>query len=269
MTANFQPIVVTRPWAALIALALLVIPTVTLHRGLARRSPDTGDPALTRRRRGLAGLVIGKDGRASTSRFGVILWTFAVFYAAAFLLLFGRSLKCDSDEYKDRPRCAAAHEIRAKVTDNFLNRDLQPAYFVVLGFPVGAALAARAITGGRVQENKAYKRPIIDGRGSLAKAARELTGDDDGAADLLDAQYLAFNLLTMIYFLVELLVHPLKGLPDLPPTLLALSGVAAGAYTTNKALTEADDSDDDRSRAGTKAASRRPRVGAAQKAARA
>ncbi|MDQ1536232.1 MAG: hypothetical protein QOE58_625 [Actinomycetota bacterium] len=43
-------------------------------------------------------------------------------------------------------------------------------------------------------------------------------------------------MLSLVFFLVEFLTHPAHGLPDLPPTLIALSGFAAAGYTTKKGL---------------------------------
>ncbi len=70
----------------------------------------------------------------------------------------------------------------------------------------------------------------------VARAAAEIVTNDQGDADLIDFQYFGFTLLTLTYFGVQLLGHPALGLPNLPPTLLALSGVAVVTYTTKKAL---------------------------------
>jgi hypothetical protein len=221
------------------------VPTGALHLRLAKTAPPPKDDPALSRRRGLAGLIIGKDGRASTSRFGVVLWTFAVFYALAFMLVLGRSSNCDDAKYRDGPRCTAAHDDRARLSDSFTNRDVQPAYLVLLGFPVAAAVAAQAITGARKRADPDAKPSIEEDRRGILQATRELTGDDDGSTNLLESQYLAFNVLTMVYFLVEFLGRPVGGLPDLPPTLLTLAGVSASAYTTNKALADLPANDDE------------------------
>jgi hypothetical protein len=70
----------------------------------------------------------------------------------------------------------------------------------------------------------------------VGRAAAEIMTNDQGDTDLIDFQYFGFTLLTLAYFGVQLLGHPNLGLPNLPPTLLALSGVAAATYTTKKAL---------------------------------
>jgi hypothetical protein len=54
--------------------------------------------------------------------------------------------------------------------------------------------------------------------------------------DVLDFQYVAFNLLTLVYFFVRFASDFEQGLPKIPATLLALSGVSVSAYTTKKAL---------------------------------
>lgn len=72
----------------------------------------------------------------------------------------------------------------------------------------------------------------------------EVVSNDEGQTDLMDFQYFAFNLLALGFFLFEFVPDPSGGLPDLPPTLLALTGLATASYTTKKGLeTAAADGD--------------------------
>ncbi len=64
----------------------------------------------------------------------------------------------------------------------------------------------------------------------------EVVTDDRGTNDVLDFQYTAFNLLALVYFFVQFFSNLTDGLPDIPATLLALSGVSVTAYGTKKAL---------------------------------
>jgi hypothetical protein len=235
---------VNRPLAALFALVIIAGPLL-LARVFIGAKPPADAPPQAQRRRGLGGLVIGTDGRASTSKVQAVLWTFAVFFAIAFMLVWGRSLGCDKASNSKSAVCVEASKARGAF-NVFVDRGLQAEYFVLMGFPIGVAVAAKAITQAQVDElmkidpakAAAAKPPIApeDAKGGLRQSLQEISSNDVGEFDLLDFQYFAFNLLTLTFFFVQFLTHPVGGLPDLPPTLIALSGVAAASYTTKKAL---------------------------------
>ena len=231
MTAH--AFVINRPLAAVLALAAIAAPFLFVKLFVVNSPAQQSDP-LKRRRSGLGALVIGSDGRASTSKLQAVLWTFAVFFAIVFMMLWGRSAGCGMST---GPRCQSAHNARAAF-DRFVNRDLQPEYFVLLGFPLTAAVAAKAITTAKVENGTMVKEPLRpdEGDGGFAQALREIISNDAGETDLLDAQYFAFNLLTLAFFFTQFLTQPAAGLPDLPATLIALSGLSAAGYTTKKAL---------------------------------
>jgi hypothetical protein len=62
----------------------------------------------------------------------------------------------------------------------------------------------------------------------------QLISDDDGKTDLIDFQYLCFNLVALAYFLLKFVPNPGLGLPALPPTLLVLTSTAAAGYVATK-----------------------------------
>ena len=225
--------VVNRPLAVLFSLVVLAVPALVLH-ATARPTRRSIADVRARRRAGLGALVIGADGRASTSKVQAVLWTFAVMFAIVFLLFWGRSAGCGDST---GARCRAAHTARAAFS-NFVNRGLQPEYYVLLGFPVTAAIAAKAITTAKIADKTLVKDPLRpeEGQGGFLQAVREVVNNDIGEADLLDTQYFAFNLLTLGFFFAQFLTNPAAGLPDLPATLIALSGLSAAGYTTKKAL---------------------------------
>jgi hypothetical protein len=230
--------VIGRTWAALIALGAIVVP-LWLVRQMVTVPSSPGDNLAQRRRRRLGALVIGTDGRASTSKMQAVLWTFAVLYAIAFMLLWGRSLGCGDAARKAQAICQAASGARAVFTD-FVNRGLQPEYFVLLGFPVGAAVAAKAIKSAQVSEiADPHQDDLTSGDGGVAQSVREIISNDDNETDLLDFQYFVFNLVTLAFFFSSFLTSPSGGLPDLPPTLIALSGLSASAYVAKKGLVAA------------------------------
>jgi hypothetical protein len=223
--------VVTKPFAAGVALISILVP-VLLLRALAATPRADEAPAAARRRQGLGALVIGSDGRASTSKVQVVLWTFAVFFAIAFLMVWGRSYGCGDAQARALPRCVSAAEARVAF-GNFVGRDLQLEYFVLLGMPVTAAVAAKAIAS--AQGPKPALAPE-EGDGGFLQSLREIVSNDAGETDLLDFQYFAFNVLTLVFFFTQFLNRPAAGLPDLPPTLIALSGLSSASYVTKKAL---------------------------------
>jgi hypothetical protein len=112
-----------------------------------------------------------------------------------------------------------------------------------LGLPTAAAVAAKAITttkvaAARSQGLAAAKTPAPDANLGLGDRVAELVSDDGGDTDLGDLQYQLFSLLTMAWFLITFLPHPLSpsGLPNLPASLIGLTGVSTAGYVTKKAL---------------------------------
>jgi hypothetical protein len=182
------------------------------------------------RRAGLKSLVVGADGRASTSKVGAAAWTYAILFALAFMLVLGRKLNLDSQAQKDFANLKNGF-------DAFINAGFQPEYLALLGFPIGAAVTAKALTTNKVIQGTLDKSA---GQSTGVPAGlAELVSNDSGQTDLLDFQYIAFNVFTLIYFLVSLATitasHPGSGLPQIPATLLALSGVSATGYLFKKA----------------------------------
>lgn len=78
--------------AGVIAVAALAI--LLIGAQLLIVTQPAAATAVKKRRRGVKALVIGTDGRASTSKLQALLWTFAVLFAFIFLLAWGRSLGC-------------------------------------------------------------------------------------------------------------------------------------------------------------------------------
>lgn len=242
-------VVISRGWAALLAFAtlglLLLIAHVLIVSGKpgesgaeSKNSGGQGKDKIAKRRRGVKALVVGSDERASTSKVQAVLWTFAVFFAFVFLLIWGRSFGCSESGLtpEEVAACNRAADHRTSFSE-IVSRELQADYYVLLGFPLGAAVAAKALTTAKVTTGTLTKTSY-QGNPGVAQGLREVVSNDAGETDLLDFQYFAFNLLTLAFFLTEFLTDPAQGLPDLPATLIALSGLSAAAYTTKKALQE-------------------------------
>jgi hypothetical protein len=252
-------VVIGRAGALLIAFAAIVVLLIAVHilivsaqkelkpkTEASSQAPNRQDVAtetkestviVAERRRGVKALVIGADGRASTSKVQAVLWTFAIWFAFVFLLVWGRSLGCGEDDLsaEDRQACAAAAKDRTTFTD-VAGGELQADYYVLLGFPLGVAIASKALTTSKVTAGTVTKPPVTEGVEGVPQGLRETISNDRGETDLVDFQYFAFNLLTLAFFWIEFLTKPDQGLPELPATLIGLAGLSAAAYTTRKAL---------------------------------
>jgi len=186
--------------------------------------------AVRARRSGLKSLVIGADGRASTSKLQAVMWTYALLLVFFYMLFLNRTLWHGA--------ATPALPSPSGVFDKFVHGPLQPEYFALLGLPVAAAVVAKALTTGKAASGQLTKS-ASESRGVGAGIA-EIVSNDTGQADLIDIQYFAFNVVALLYFFVQFATvtaaDPGKGLPTIPPTLLALAGVSTTSYLVKKAL---------------------------------
>jgi hypothetical protein len=153
----------------------------------------------------------GEDGRRSTSKLTAFVWVVAVAAAAAFLL----------------SKVALQSDVTLKSTGL---QDLNEQYLVLMGAPLFGLMASKGIVQAKVRTGSLQKPPpAVAGytEGGFAL-------DDKGNVDLLDLQYLLFNAVLLAYFALMVLVRTM--IPDLPPTLVGLSGVAAAAYVAGKVV---------------------------------
>ena len=230
-------------WTALLVVAALaILAQVILLWYQARLLSAAGDapdqPTLAFRRRGLKAAVMGQDGRASTSKTQVVLWTGALVWALVDLLLLARAYPGGS------------------LFLNAVKTNWHPEYLVLLGLPVAAATTAKAVVAGAnsgqgpaasdppssiakiasgLNGNRVYVRdPISAGVWGFLRGVAELfTGDDDAVA-WADLQYVVFTMITLVYFASQFLAQPAAGLPQVPAALLTLMGVSATGYAANK-----------------------------------
>jgi hypothetical protein len=70
-------------------------------------------------------------------------------------------------------------------------------------------------------------------KGFIAGVAELITADDRTVA-WADMQYVVFTLITLVFFVVQILAQPGQGLPPVPAALLTLMGVSASGYTASK-----------------------------------
>jgi hypothetical protein len=201
------PVAAGHVWvaAAVAVVALLLLTLVLCGFSLAR----------------VGRLFIGKDLRASTSKTQAAAWTFAICFALL-VLLAGHLLYDDFDPG----------------WRTFLDQGLNSDYLWLLGIPAAGLVGAKTITETKVAADPAAKQAKpATADDSLATRLAELSGDDSGQPAIADLQYLVFNVITLLYFLSAFLEHPERGLPTLPDSLIALTGVSAAAYLGTKAAT--------------------------------
>ena len=165
-------------------------------------------------------LLIGTDGRLSTSKTVAGAWTMLL--AAALLAYVLAKL---------------FHHPQA--FSRLVHSGLAGQYGLLIGGPLGAAIAAKGIVGAQVARNSGAKRPTH--KTDKHKKPRDrnpllLVQNDDGDAELGAFQYVLFNFVAMVFFVGTAIEHPLGGLPTIPDVLLGLTSVSAAGYVTKKAL---------------------------------
>lgn len=228
-----------RQAAAWAALLTMVAVGVALHALLLFAQPPAPDPRVAAdqadtqrfRQRGLKAAVVGSDGRVSTSRTQICLWTGALITAFVYLLLLARSLPGGT------------------LFTHAMTSGWRPEYLVLLGLPAAAATVAQAAVSrsngglGPVAANtvaaggRAYVRgPVAAGQVGVLLGLTELVTGDDGTVAWTDLQYVLFTAIALVNFVAQLIGNPAAGLPAVPAALLTLMGVSAATYTTSKVL---------------------------------
>jgi hypothetical protein len=155
------------------------------------------------------GLLVGTDNRVSTSKTTAALWTIIlIYFIASMALIFGRQ----QDKYR------------------LLIQSISPLYLVLLGGPFAAAVLAKGIVSSAVANQQTQK-------GQGTPTLGDVFSDDDGNTDLIDTQYIAFNILVAAIVVFQFASHPGFGAPVIPNFLAALTGTSAVAYIVNKAVT--------------------------------
>ena len=199
-------------WSYIWAVVVLALPSV----GLALVNWRDDDAP---KRRWLLGLVQGADNRWSTSKTAIVLWTYALWWALLAVLIHTHG-------------------------SGFADQTLKSQYLLLLGIPTTTAVAARSTQKGRKLTAKPHheidpqteKSALPEPTDEFVTGVGQLFSDDSGQPDLLDSQYFGFTLVLLLWFVSAFMSHPAAGLPVLPQTLVALSGVSAAGYAAKKAL---------------------------------
>jgi hypothetical protein len=216
------------PWVHLLALGLLVafigglklLQAWARHQAERRRNGQQAEHLVQARtpEPPPAGLVMGADGRLSTSKLQLVLWTGAIAFVFVSLLLQGRTNLPGLPEH----------------------------YLLLLGIPAAGMIGAKALTVHGLVTGKVDKPdqlPPSDDTLAAKGATRiaEAVSDDTGHLALPDTQFLLLNLVALGFFLVAFFnlpapsdPHAQQELPEVPGALLALTGTATLAYLANK-----------------------------------
>lgn len=169
---------------------------------------------------GLWSPLLGKDQRLSTSKIQLALWTVLIGFLLAYFV--ARSwLNNEPDLFEGRSPGVLAGGTEATAWDDYL---------LLLGGPFAALVAAKGIVSAKVEGGIVQKTVADEGTANLKQA---LTADG-GNPDLVDAQYLIFNLVAFAYVIIG--VAESNALPTIPGVLLALTGSSAATYVLNKAV---------------------------------
>jgi hypothetical protein len=152
-------------------------------------------------------LLIGADGRLSTSKTIMFAWTVVIAYVIVALLFITPT------DWKD----ALTH--------------LDGTYFALLGGPYAAAFIAKVSVSTRVANGTLQKS-----RGDGTPRLSDLYGDGSQQTDLFDVQYVVFNLIAMGFVLSAFARATLSGFPEIPEQLIFLTGGPAAIYGMNKII---------------------------------
>jgi formate-dependent nitrite reductase membrane component NrfD len=127
-------------------------------------------------------VILGEDGRTSTSKTFVLIWTLLVGWALVSFLVAGEFLPA-REALADLQRSWQA----------FLKSGLDGNYVVLLGIPAGAAIAAKAIVQQKVDSGAMPVVPLKDNEMRLSSRFTQLFSSDDGTTDIGDFQYVIFQ----------------------------------------------------------------------------
>lgn len=150
---------------------------------------------------GLRTIFLGKDGRLSTGAVQSAMWTIALAFGLSMLAL-------------------------EESENSFKELDIN--YMILLGGPFAAAGIARVSTARKVEEGAIQKTD------ATSTSLGDVVSDDNGNTDLVDLQFLVFNFIVLIVYVVGLIGDSTE-LPNLETGLVGLTSLAAITYAGTKA----------------------------------
>lgn len=215
------------PWAALVVASGGMLLLIVVFDVVARSASPPNRKAY-----GWVNVVLGADGRISTSKTQIWLWTFGI--GAALLYLSGIvifRIGHDADVFT-----------KTGWTD----------YLVLLGGPFAAGVLAQFTVTTKLDSGTLQKAPTVAAAAAGAAVAPagtpkalDVIANDAGELDLVDSQYFIFNLVAFIYvaglFVSQIIDKQVTdigvkyALPSVPSVLLGLTSISAATYVANKA----------------------------------
>jgi hypothetical protein len=159
-------------------------------------------------------VVCGADGRPSTSKLQFWLWTIVVLFSYV-----------------------AIYAARVKAGHFDAISDLPANVLIALGLSIFTATAAKGITVSYLQSGDVVKPPAT----SRTSGASQVLREDDGSLDLSKIQMLAWTVIAIGIYLINVgaqIKHgPYDKLPDIDAALMVLMGLGQGAYLGKKLVT--------------------------------
>lgn len=156
-------------------------------------------------------VVCGADGRPSTSKLQLWLWTIVVLFSYV-----------------------AVYAARVKTGQFDPINELPANVLIALGLSVVTATAAKGITVSYLQSGDVLKPPPTERTSGAGQVLRE----DDGSLDLSKIQMLAWTVVAIGIYLINVgtkIKHgPYDKLPDIDAALMVLMGLGQGAYLGKK-----------------------------------
>jgi hypothetical protein len=196
------------------------------------------DGNANRSKYGFIDVIIGADGRVSTSKTVAYVWTFV--FASALVILTTMTV--------------SGH---LKAQQAFRTGSNWDAYLLLLGGPFASAVIAKGIVSYQTQQDSTSKSgtPAAAGTANTMSnivagqpSATDIVNGDSGSPSLLDTQYSIFSLVAIFYFAGRFIANLDKYaaggvtaekahfLPQIPSALLGLTSLAALTYVGNKTV---------------------------------
>jgi hypothetical protein len=188
---------------------------------------------------GYIDVLIGADGRVSTSKTVAYVWTFV--FASALVIMTSMAI--------------FGYMKPQQAFHTGANWD---AYLLLLGGPFASAVLAKGIVSYQTQQDPASKSGTSATAGTAntmsttsvaaQPSATDIVNGDSGAPSLVDTQYSIFSLIAILYFAGRFVANLDKYaagkvaashahfLPQIPSALLGLTSLAALTYVGNKAV---------------------------------
>jgi hypothetical protein len=218
---------------SLIALAIFWVLVLAFLEWAGR---NDGNPK--RSKYGFVDVIIGADGRVSTSKTVVYVWTFV--FASTLVILASMTVFG-----------------YLKAQQAFRTGSNWDAYLLLLGGPFASAVIAKGIVSYQTQQDPTSKSGTSATAGTAnpmstsvagQPSATDIVNGDSGTPSLVDTQYSIFSLIAILYFVGRFIANldkyaagaamasHAKFLPQIPSALLGLTSLAALTYVGNKAV---------------------------------